>query len=76
MKERAEGLLLNSENIKQAIGIQLIFILETKLQKELFLAKYDSFYSCCFLYFEPVLRWEFGHVYNDLRTEKEGTYSK
>ena len=34
---KREKFMLNSENIKQAIGIQLTFIMKIKLQKEQFL---------------------------------------
>ena len=34
---KREEFMLNSENIKQAIGIQLNFIMKIKLQKEPFL---------------------------------------
>ena len=37
--------MLHNENIKQEIGIQLSFILEIKLQKEHFLAKYQRFFN-------------------------------
>ena len=37
--------MLNNENIKQAIGTQLIFILEIKLQEVHFLEKYHQFFS-------------------------------
>ena len=44
-KLKSKAFKLNSENIKQVIGIQLTFILETELQKEDFFEKYGHFFS-------------------------------
>ena len=46
---------INSQKIKQAIGIQLTFISESKLQKEHLLAKYDCFFRDLFFHFELLL---------------------
>ena len=37
---------LKSENMKEAIGIQVTFTLEIKLQKNIFQQKTDPFFSC------------------------------
>ena len=44
---------LNSWSIKQAIGIQLSFITEKKLQKENFLAKKHCLLGDLCVHFEP-----------------------
>ena len=36
---------VNSQNVKQAIGIQVTFISENKFQKDHFLTKYDCLYG-------------------------------
>ena len=54
----------------------MTFILENKLQKEYFLAKYDSFFSELCVHFEPLLRWECAYVCHDIKTEKEEIYNK
>ena len=36
----------------------MIFILEIKIQKEYFLAKYDHFSNSWCVHFEPLLEWE------------------
>ena len=43
LRTEKEDILVNSQNIKQAIGMQTIFIFKMKLQKEQLLAKYDFF---------------------------------
>ena len=48
----------NSQNIQQAVDIQLTFISEIKLQKEHFLAKYDCSFGDLCVYFEPLFGWE------------------
>ena len=47
----------NSQNIKQAIGIQVTFITEKKLQKEHFLTKKHCLLGELCVYFEPLLEW-------------------
>ena len=42
---KSEEFMLNKENIKQEIGIQLSFFSEVKLKKEHLLAKYLQFFS-------------------------------
>ena len=49
---------INSQNKKQAIGIQVTFILENKLQKNIILPKYGHFFSYWFVHFVPLLRWK------------------
>ena len=49
---------VNSENIKQAIAIQVTFILENKLQKEHFLVKNTNFFCELCVNFESPLGWE------------------
>ena len=52
---KANKFTLHNENIKQEIGIQLSCILEVKLQKEHFLAKYQLFFNYWRVYFQTVL---------------------
>ena len=42
---KSEEFMLNKENIKQEIGIQLSFFSEVKLKKEHLLVKYLQFFS-------------------------------
>ena len=69
---------INSQNTNQEICIQVTFSLEIKLQKYVFLAKYDHFLTANVLtvFFEPLLGWECAYVFNNIRTEKEGMYTK
>ena len=67
---RKKEFALNSEVIKQAIGIQYTFILEIKLQKENFLGNHFSVSE------KSLLGWGCEHSYHDLRTEKGGIYRK
>ena len=46
------------QNLKQAIRIQVTFILENKLKKKHFLAKYDCFFGDLCVHFEPLLGWQ------------------
>ena len=45
---------MNSRNIKQAIGIQMTFISEKKLQKEHFLAEEHCLFGNLCVHFEPL----------------------
>ena len=48
---------VNIQNIKQAFGIQVTFILENKPQIEHILANYDCFLDNLCVHFEPLLAW-------------------
>ena len=48
---------INSRNIKQAIGIQVTFIMEKKLQKEHFLSEKHCLLGDLYVHFEPLLGW-------------------
>ena len=61
---------LNNENIKQEIDSELILILEIKLQKEHFVAKYHRFFNYWMVYFQAMLGWENKHVCPKSTTEK------
>ena len=63
---------INSQKIKQIVGIQVIFISEVKPRLERFLAKYDRFFRDLCVHFEPLLGWEYAYVYHDLKTDKDG----
>ena len=74
---------VNIQNIKQAIGIQVTFILKDdlhlsgkKVQKEHFLAKKHCLSGNLCVHFEPLLRCECAYVCPNIRTEKEGIYCK
>ena len=69
-KLRRKAFTVNSQNIKQAYGIQLSFVLEINLQKEEFIEK------CHASIFEPFLEWDCVQAWHYLRTEKKGIYSK
>ena len=56
---------INTQNIKQAIDIQITFTSEIKLQKEHVLAKSDCFFDDLCIYLEPLLRWECAYVRQD-----------
>ena len=73
---KKKGFAINSQNIKEAISIQVPFMLEIKLKKVHFLANYDHFFSRSCLLFEALLGWECACVCHDLRTEKEEIYIK
>ena len=49
---KKKAFTINSQNLKQAIGIQVTFILETKLKK-IFLAKYNHFLAADVSYLSP-----------------------
>ena len=62
-------------------------MLEIKLQKYIFLQNmiisaatnvpwYDHFFSKLCVHFEPLLKWEYAHVYCNLKTEKEVVWGK
>ena len=55
---------INSRNIRQAIGIQVTFITERKLQKEQFLAKKHCLLGNLCVHFEPLLERECTYVYH------------
>ena len=56
---------VNSRNIKQGIGIEVTFIMETKLQKEHFLPeKYCLSGDLC-VHFESLLGWKCTYVCHD-----------
>ena len=48
--------MLHSEHIKQQIGIEMSSMLEIKLQKEHFLAKYYQFFNYCRVSFQTYVR--------------------
>ena len=48
----------------------------SNFQKGLFSAKYDEFFSYWCATFEPLFRWHYGYVCDELRTEKEGICPK
>ena len=56
---------INSRNIKQTIGIQVTFITEKKLQKELLLAKKHCLLADLCVHFELLLGWECTYVCHD-----------
>ena len=66
---------INSQNIEEALGIQVTFVMEIQPQKELFLAQ-DCFLGGLHVHFEPLLGWELTFVCHNLRTVKEDIYSK
>ena len=53
---------INSQNVKQAIGIQGTFIMEKNLQKVRFLAKNHSHFGNLCVHFEHLLGWECTYV--------------
>ena len=63
-------------NIQQAIGIHGTFIMEIKLQQNIFDWNLTIFFSNLCLYFEPLLGWERAFVCHDQRTDKEGICDK
>ena len=67
---------VNTQNIKQTIGIQLIFITEKYFQREHFLAKEQSLFEDLSIHFEPLLGWKFVYVCHDLKNEEYGIYDK
>ena len=67
---------MNINNITEAIGKQVALMLEIKLNKYIFLANYDLFFSQKRVPIEPLLGWECVYVCHELRTEKEGIYVK
>ena len=67
---------VNSQNIKQEMGIQVTFISVKKFQKEQFSAKYDCFSHQLMCPSWVQLGWACAHVLHHLRTEKEGIWGK
>ena len=58
VRTEKEGITVNTQNINQAIDIQVIFILENKLQKE-HLSNSDHFFQeLISIHFKPLLGWE------------------
>ena len=55
----------NTQNITQAIDIQVTFITEKNLQREHFLAKEHSLFEDLCIHFEPLLGWKFAYVCHD-----------
>ena len=53
---KGKELTLYNKNIKQEIGIQLFLILEVKLQKEHYLAKYQRPFNYLRSYTQTMLR--------------------
>ena len=62
---------INSRDMKQKFGIQVIFISKIKPGIERFLPEYDCFFGDLCVHFQPLLGWECAYVCRDLRTEKE-----
>ena len=60
LKKKASG--INSQNTKQAIDIQVIFISEIKPQIEHFLVQFDCVLGDLCVNFEPLLGWECAYV--------------
>ena len=56
---------INSQNIKQNVGMQVTFISEIKLRLERFLVKYDCYFGDMCIHFEPLLGWEYAYVCHD-----------
>ena len=56
--------------------MQLILILEIKLQKEHFSEKYQQFFSYWSSQFGPLLGSESTYIYYDLRIQTQGIYVK
>ena len=54
---RKKAFTVNSQKIKQANGIQEIFILGIKIQKAHFLEKYNYFISWWYVHFQTLLGW-------------------
>ena len=59
------SLRINSQNIRQEIGIQVAFIMGKKLQKEHFLVKKRCHFGDFWVHFEPLLEWECAYVCHD-----------
>ena len=59
---------INIQNIQQAIGIQVNFIAEIKLQNDFFLVKYDCVFVDVCVQSEPLLGGECAHVCHDLES--------
>ena len=83
IRNKKMAFTVNIQNIKQAIGIQVTFILKDdlhlsgkKVQKEHFLAKKHCLSGNLCVHFEPLLRCECAYVCPNIRTEKEGIYCK
>ena len=58
-------LTVKSHNKKQAIEIQVTFIIEKKLQKVHFLAKKHCLLGKLCVHFEPLLGWQITYVCHD-----------
>ena len=69
MKKKA--FMINIENIKQAIVIQVIFILEINLEKEHFFSKIWLFFCDSIFNFESWLGRESSYVCHYLRNEEK-----
>ena len=67
---------MHTKYSKQAIGMQVTFILKNRLQKEYFFNKLWLFFWQLLHHIEPLLGWECAYVWHDLRTKKEGIYVK
>ena len=66
---------INSQNIKQRVGIQVTFISEkTPQKKKVFLTKYDLFFGDLCAHFEHLLGLECAYVCHNLRTENKKAF--
>lgn len=71
MKKKAFA--VKSQNIKQKIRMQLIFIMETKLQKKYFLEKYEHFSASRASILNPCLD-DGVHIFSKTQEKKNKTF--
>ena len=64
-KLKKKAFRINSQNIKQAIGIQVTIITEIRLQKKHFLAKKHSLLVNLGVHFESLLGSEYVYICHD-----------
>ena len=66
---------MSNQNINQEIGIQVTFILEIKLEKNVF-QQTMTVLAANMSFFKPMLVWEPTQVCRNLKTKNEGIYGK
>ena len=60
-----------SQNVKQAIGIQVTSSRKISIKKIILVLKPDRFFSKLCINFEPLLGWKCAFICHEVRTGKE-----
>ena len=68
--------MVKSQNIEQAIDIQVTSFRKIRIKQNFLLSKYGHFIEKLCVHFEPLLGQESVYVYQNLRIEKEGISGK